>query len=86
VLRSEFFEVGQLREAVEYLKLQPQTPFVGLVARTHTTAGRYKLMAEPMLSLDEILGKTPSEVWALFDAGVDRSRKSLEARTNWTGV
>jgi hypothetical protein len=43
----------------------------GLVARTNTTAGSYKLLAEPMLSLDQIIGKKPSEVWDLFDARVN---------------
>jgi len=33
-----------------------------------------------MLQLDEILGKTPHEVWSLFDAGVDQLRNGLLAR------
>lgn len=77
---SREFAVDQLRPAVEYLKTQPQTEFTGLIARTLTDAGPYKLLAEPMLSLDQIIGKKPSEVWDLFDAGVDRWRAGLIAR------
>jgi hypothetical protein len=77
---SREFSVDQLREAVEYLKTQPQTEFTGLVAMTSTTAGPYKLLAQPMLSLDQVIGKKPSEVWALFDADVDRQRADLIAR------
>jgi hypothetical protein len=47
---------------------------------TSTTAGPYKLLAQPMLSLDQVIGKKPSEVWALFDADVDRQRADLIAR------
>ena len=86
VYHDKYFPIDQLREAVEYLKTQPQTEHTGLMARTLTTAGDYKLLAEPILPLDKILGMTPREVWAEFDAAVDRSRKSLEARTSWTGV
>jgi len=74
---AKWFAVDQLREAVEYLRSQPQTPHTGLIARTNTNAGRYKLSAEPMLLLDQILGKTPSEVWAAFDLEVDRWRTGL---------
>jgi len=71
------FTVHELRPAVDYLRLQPQTGFTGLVARCHTSAGLYKLLAEPMLQLREILGKTPNQVWEMFDEGVDRWRKGL---------
>ena len=77
VYHDKYFPVDQLREAVEYLKTQPQSEHTGLVARTLTAAGTYKLLAEPMLSLGEITGKTPGEVWAAFDAGVDRWRAGL---------
>jgi len=74
---SREYRVDQMREAVEYLKTQPQTEFTGLQARTSTTAGPYKLQAEPRLPLDKILGKTPAQVWDMFDAEVDRWRKGL---------
>jgi len=76
--QDKYFAVDQLREAVEYLKLQAQTGFTGLVARTNTTAGRYKLLAEPMLSFDQIIGKTSPEVWSLFDALSDRMGRTIE--------
>jgi len=61
---ARYFAIDQLREAVEYLKTHPQTEFTGLQATTNTTAGPYKLLAQPILPLDQILGKTPGEVWA----------------------
>lgn len=76
---AKYFAVDQLREAVEYLKTQPQTKFTGLQATTSTTAGTYKLLAQPILPLDQILGKTPREVWAAFDVELDRWRRDLEA-------
>jgi len=75
------FPIDQMREAVEYLKTQRQTPYTGLQATTSTTAGSYKLLAQPILPLGQILGKTPGEVWDAFDAGVDRWRKSLMRAT-----
>jgi hypothetical protein len=78
---AKYFAIDQMREAVEYLKTQPQTEFTGLQATTSTTAGPYKLLAQPILPLDQIIGKTPAEVWDAFDAGVDRWRKSLMIAT-----
>ena len=75
-----FFRIDQLREAVEYLNLQPQTGFTGLVAETTVRAERFQLYAQPMLQLAAILGKTPREVWSRFDCDVDRQVHDLTAR------
>ncbi len=75
-----FFSTDQLREAVECLKLQPQTGFTGLVAETHVRADRFQLYAQPMLQLAKIVGKTPLEVWFSFDCDVDRQVNDLKAR------
>jgi len=80
------FGPGEMREAVEYLKTIPAGPNIGLVAVTETGCrwpdGRvmFRLDAKPMLTLDEISGKTPTEVWELFDHDVDEQRKGLARR------
>lgn len=51
-----------------------------LVAETKVNAGKFKLLATPMLTLAEIIGKKPAQVWALFDAQVDKAREGLERR------
>ncbi len=62
------FGTNQLRQAVEYLRIIEQTNHTGLAAiGVITPAGRYKLIREPMLNLLEITGRTPSEVWDIFD-------------------
>lgn len=68
------FAVNELREAVEYLKLQPESEFIGVQAEVTIKAGKFILGAAPMLKLRELLGKRPSEVWAMFDADVSRQR------------
>lgn len=70
-----------MREAVEHLKTVPgsddPTKWIGLTAETLVTAGEYKLRARPLLRLHQILGRTPREVWDLFDSDVDAQRESL---------
>ena len=56
----------------EYLKLQEQTGFTVPVAETHVRMERFQFLAQPMLELKKIQGKTPQQVWAMFDADVDR--------------
>src|SRR5688572_24890084 len=83
-LTPRVFHVNDLRKAVEYLRsiLGADAPgtFVGLVAETHVSAGKFKLNARPQLSLSEIVGRTPAQVWAAFDAAVDKEREGLERR------
>lgn len=71
------FAPEDLRAAVEYLKTIKQAKFTGLMAETSTTAGHYKLLARVLLGLDDIIGKTPAEVWEMFDAAVDDQRQGL---------
>jgi len=80
------FGPSQLRLAVEHLKTIPNTddsPFVGLCAETHVRAAKFRLIAKPFLRLDQILGRTPDEVWELFDSDVDEQRRSMVDR--WLG-
>lgn len=71
-----------MREAVEYLKTIPDTGFTGLVAiaATITHEAGFKLGAKPRLSLSQIIGKTPKEVWELFDKEVDSQIEGLAKR------
>ncbi len=61
------FPIDQMREAVEYLKKQPQTPLVGLVGNALVKDGHFQLGATPMLHLDRLTGMTPTQVWHAFD-------------------
>ncbi len=70
----------EIRAAVEHLKTIEQAKFTGLQAETDTTVGHYKLRARALIPLSDIIGKTPREVWAMFDAKVDADRASLAAR------
>jgi hypothetical protein len=84
-LKPQQFDAGKLRQAVEYLKTVPGVDdraqkWIGLCAHAHVTAGDFKLFAKPMLKLSEILGKTPAEVWRLFDDKVTEQRKGLISR------
>lgn len=76
------FGVDQMREAVEYLKTQQVTDHTGLGAVSYyrSPQHRFQLKAEPLLPLDQVLGKTPAEVWDLFDNDVDRQITGLEHR------
>lgn len=74
------FPLDQLREAVEYLRHQPQTGYTGLIAQADVETEQFKLLAQPMLQLSEIIGKTPAEVWDAFDADVDRQVAGLIER------
>ncbi len=79
-LDRRFYSVDQMRLAVEYLKLQEQTGFTGLVAETHVRAERFQLLAQPMIQLRKIQGNTPRQVWAMFDCEVDRQVFDLTER------
>jgi len=75
------FGLNQLREAVEYLRTIEQTNHVGIAAiGTVAAAGRYKLIPEPMLKLSEIVGRTPTQVWDLFDQKTDEWIEGLLRR------
>lgn len=79
VYEKREFLPSELREAVEYLKTQPQVEgFTGLAASVTVRAGEYVLLAEPVLPLNTILGRTPSEVWAMFDVKVQTEISRLE--------
>ena len=41
---------------------------------------RFRLEAKPMLTLDQIIGRTPKELWELYDAEVTRQVKYFEGR------
>jgi hypothetical protein len=60
-----------LRSAVEYLRSIEQARFTQLTVEVSVRAGKYRLRAPAALKLHEIEGKTPAEVWAMFDAKVD---------------
>ena len=82
-LERKRFRLDQMREAVEYLKgQQPQSEWVGLTAVTHYKSKeyRFRLEAKPMLTLDQIIGRTPKELWELYDAEVTRQVKYFEGR------
>ena len=79
-LHSVDYPPTELREAVEHLKTLDQRGFTGLTAETSARAGQYRLLARPFLKLDQIIGRTPRDVWEMFDADVDKQRKSLLAR------
>lgn len=73
------FAVSDLRGAVDYLKtIAGTSKHIGLVAIGETVkAGRYLLDPTPMLTLKQISGKTPAEVWAAFDADLDEQLSRL---------
>lgn len=74
------FRIDQMREAVDRLRLEPETPFIGLQASVTVRAGDLVLLAEPVLPLSRIEGRTPAEVWSIFDSLVDSERAKLAAR------
>ncbi len=73
-----------MREAVEHLKTIPDTGYTGLQASVSVEVGMYKLLAQPIIPLSQILGKKPSEVWEMFDKKVDESIASHDRRWNGT--
>ena len=73
--------MNQLREAVEHLKSIPDAKYVGLSAFAETVkAGAFLLGPQVFLKLDKIIGRTPTQVWAAFDAEVDRQMYGLVER------
>lgn len=82
-LERKRFRLDQMREAVEYLKKQqPQSEWVGLTAVTHYDSKEYtfRLGAKPMLTLDQIFGRTRKELWELYDTEVTQKIKYFEGR------
>src|SRR5688572_33203982 len=83
-LTPQEFNITDLRKAVECLRSIPGADaagtFIGLVAETKVSAGKFKLLATPMLTLPEIIGKTPAQIWEIFDGKVDKAREGLERR------
>ena len=76
------FSLDQMREAVAYLKQQPQSEYVGLSATTHYQSEEFsfRLKAAPMITLKNIIGRTPKEIWEMFDTEVTRQVKYFEHR------
>jgi len=79
----------KLWRAVDYLRTVPGADdpamHIGLVAEAHVTAGQYKLRAIPFFRLSEIVGKTPTQVWEMFDREVDEWRAGLiKGQRRWT--
>lgn len=76
------FRVDQMREAVDYLKTQPQTKYAGLCAKCDykSPTHRFWLGTKPLIQLEKVKGKTPREVWEMFDADVTRQIKYFENR------
>ena len=70
-LEAPYFPLDQLREAVEHLRTVPQTGYTGLQATTSYKDDVIFLLAQPMLQLKDIEGKTPADVWEMFDKEVD---------------
>jgi hypothetical protein len=71
------FDPQYLRRAVTYMK---QIPGAMLLAETVVKVAGFTLIAKPCLSLEQIRGKTPREVWCLFDEDVDEQRRGLIKR------
>lgn len=83
-LEPRHFAIDDLRGAVEYLRPivnDVNRKFVGVVADAGVIqAGQFKLRARAMLTLDEITGLTPSQVWAKFDHNIDEQVAYFERR------
>lgn len=81
-LNVKKFPINEMRAAVEYLKQQPQSEYVGLSAVTNYVSKeyRFKLRAAPLINLKDIIGKTPRELWEMFDADVTRQIRYFEGR------
>lgn len=81
---ERFYGPGQLREAVEYLRTVPAATeaweHFGLMAEANVQAGEWKLRSMAFLSLDQIVGRTPREVWEMFDEQVDGDIEGLLRR------
>lgn len=79
---SKRFRVDQMREAVEYLRKQPDREYMGLVAVTHykSKEPRFGLQARAFIHLKDLAGLTPNKVWKIFDAEVTKQVRYLEGR------
>lgn len=73
---EKVFSVDKLREAVELLRTAPHTKSTGLVAVTHVNVPEGRLLTEPRIPYKNIEGKTPRELWSLFDSLVDQQVES----------
>lgn len=69
LVNGKRFRTYEMRAAVAYLKRVANTKHVGLQAPITIRNERIWLYADPMITLDEIIGKTPRQVWAWFDHG-----------------
>ena len=76
------FRLDQMREAVAYLREQPESEYVGLAAITnyHSKEFGFRLQASPMITLKNITGRTPKQLWETFDERVTRQVKYFEHR------
>ena len=81
-LERRKFRVDQMREAVAFLREQPQSEYVGLSAITnyHSKEFGFRLQASPMITLKTIIGRTPKQLWEMFDADVTSQIKYFEGR------
>ena len=81
------FRLDQMREAVEYLREQPESDYVGLsaVTRYHSKEFGFRLKASPMITLKNITGRTPKQLWETFDERVTRQVKYFEYRFSPNG-
>ncbi len=76
------FRLDQMREAVAYLREQPESDYIGLSAITnyHSKEFGFRLKASPMITLKNITGRTPNQLWEMFDADVTQQIKYFEGR------
>lgn len=86
-LERKRFRLDQMREAVEYLKEQPESDYAGLSAVTsyHSKEFGFRLRASPMITLKNIIGRTPKQLWEMFDAEVSSQIRYREARFSPAG-
>jgi hypothetical protein len=61
-----------LRLAVEHLRTIEPAKYTGIMVEAPVKAGMFKLRAPGFLKLEQIVGRTPAEVWELFDQQVDQ--------------
>ena len=69
-----------LAQAVEHLRAIPDAKYVGLNVQVLVNAGRFNLDAPGFLKLDQIISRTPAQVWEALDAQIDRQIAYFERR------
>lgn len=85
-LEPRRFPLDRMRDAVDHLKSLPphDERFIGLSAIADSVpAGQVVLGPKPMLGLSKIIGRTPAEVWELFDKQIDESVASMKRRLGY---